>query len=99
MFPANSFTCASSFQHAGQAKGGSMSKGKSAHQLVRDQKYDVSEAAAVGLEIVKPFFDYQTLVLQVWANNCELLAHNYQRSLATLVNDIRRTETRRRDAA
>ena len=40
-----------------------MSKGsQSAHQLVRDQKNDVSEAAAVGLNVVKPFFDYQTLI-------------------------------------
>jgi len=72
---------------------------QSAHDRVRDQKSDVLEAAAVGLNIVKPFFDYQTLMLHVWANNCELLAHNYQRSLAALANDIRRTETGQRDAA
>lgn len=67
----------------------------SAYDLVHDRL----EAAAVGLNIVKPFFDYQTLLLRAWANNCELLAHNCQRSLATFGDDIKRSENHLRDAA
>jgi hypothetical protein len=47
-----------------------------APEVVRDQQDDRLDEAAVGLNVVKPFFEYQTLVLRLWANNCELLAHN-----------------------
>jgi hypothetical protein len=69
-----------------------------AHQIAREQN-DRLEAAAVGLEAVKPFFEYQTKMLRLWAYNCELLAHNYQRSLATLSEDIKKGARRQRDAA
>jgi hypothetical protein len=70
-----------------------------APDVVRDQQDDRLDKAAVGLNVVKPFFEYQTLVLRLWANNCELLALNYQRSVETFADDLKRNETRRRDAA
>ena len=70
-----------------------------ANQRAYDVVHDRLEAAAVGLDIVKPFFDYHSMVLRVWANTCELLAHNYQRSVATFADDIKRSENHLRDAA
>ena len=67
-------------------------------EIVREQN-DRLEAAAVGLDAVKPFFEYQTKMLRLWAYNCEILAHNYQRSLATFSEDIKKCARRQRDAA
>jgi hypothetical protein len=69
-----------------------------AHEIAREQN-DRLEAAAIGLDAVKPFFEYQTKMLRFWAYNCELLAHNYQRSLATFSEDIKKSARRQRDAA
>jgi hypothetical protein len=68
------------------------------HQIARDQN-NRREAAAVGLDAVKPFVEYQTKMLRLWAYNCELLAHNYQRSLATFSEDIKKGARRQRDAS
>ncbi len=62
-----------------------------AHDGVRDQQND----SQVGLNVVKPFFEYQTLALRLLANSCELLAHNYQRSLEKFADDIKRSPTHR----
>jgi hypothetical protein len=69
-----------------------------AHQIAREQNNRL-EAAAVGLDAVKPFVEYQTKMLRLWAYSCELLAHNYQRSLATFSEDIIKCARRQRDAA
>src|SRR5438270_5837890 len=36
-----------------------------------------------GLNALKLFLQYQALMLRIWANNCELAAHNVDRSLET----------------
>jgi hypothetical protein len=64
-----------------------------AHEIARDQN-DRLEAAAVGLDAIKPFFEYQTKMLRLMAYNCELLADNYQRSLATFSEDIKKSARR-----
>jgi hypothetical protein len=70
-----------------------------AREIARHQQNDKLEAAAVGLNAVKPFFECQTTMLRLWAYNCELLADNYQRSLATFTEDIQKSARRQRDAA
>ena len=68
------------------------------HQIARKQNNRL-EAAAVGLDAVKPFFEYRTKMLRLWAHNCELLAHNYEVSLATFSEDIKKSARRQREAA
>jgi hypothetical protein len=70
---------------------------RNAHEIAKQNVR--LEAAAVGLDAVKPFFEYQTKMLRLWAYNCELLAYNCQRSLAAFSEDIRKTKGRQRDAA
>jgi hypothetical protein len=41
-------------------------------------------ASFAGLNPMKLFLQYQASMLRMWANNCELAAHNFDRSLQTL---------------
>ena len=46
-----------------------------------DQESRIEAAASVGLNAAKGFLLYQTSMLRLWANNCELAAHNCERGL------------------
>jgi len=37
-----------------------------------------------GLNATKMLLQYQASMLRMWANNCELAAHNFERGLETL---------------
>ena len=49
-----------------------------------------------GLNATKMLLQYQASMLRMWANNCELAAHNFDRGLETFRSA---TEQRQRDAA
>ena len=49
-----------------------------------------------GLNATKMLLQYQASMLRMWANNCELAAHNFDRGLETFRSV---TEQRQRDAA
>ena len=43
----------------------------------------IAIAPVLGLNALKLFLQYQASMLRIWANNCELAAHNVDRSLET----------------
>jgi hypothetical protein len=52
-----------------------------ARRIARDQESRLAAAAVVGLNATKPLLQYQTSMLRLWADNCELIARNYEKSL------------------
>jgi hypothetical protein len=44
----------------------------------------IAIAPIAGLNATKLFLQYQASMLRMWANNCELAAHNFDRGLETL---------------
>src|SRR3954470_17883590 len=43
----------------------------------------IATAPIAGLNATKLFLQYQASMLRMWANNCELAAHNFERGLDT----------------
>ena len=43
----------------------------------------IATAPIAGLNATKMFLQYQAAMLIIWANNCELAAHNVERGLET----------------
>ncbi len=71
-----------------------------ARRLARDQEGRLAAAAAVGLNATKPLFQYQTSMLRLWADNCELIARNYERGLEALSTAVeQQAANSRREAA
>ena len=56
----------------------------------------IQTAPIGGLNATKLLLQYQASMLRMWANNCELAAHNFDRGLETFRSA---TEQRQRDAA
>ena len=52
-------------------------------------------APIAGLNATKMLLQYQASMLRMWANNCELAAHNFDRSLET----FKSATEQQRDAA
>jgi hypothetical protein len=66
-----------------------------ARRIARDQESRLAAAAVVGLNATKPLLQYQTSMLRLWADNCELIARNYEKSLEAFTAAIEQ----RREAA
>jgi len=66
-----------------------------ARRIARDQESRLAAAAVVGLNATKPLLEYQTSMLRLWADNCELIARNYEKSLEAFTAAIEQ----RREAA
>jgi hypothetical protein len=66
-----------------------------ARRMARDQETRIAAAAAVGLNAAKPFLQYQTSLLRLWADNCELIARNYEKGLDAFSNAIEQGVSRR----
>jgi hypothetical protein len=66
-----------------------------ARRIARDQESRLAAAAVVGLNATKPLLQYQTSMLRLWADNCELIARNYEKSLEAFADAIEQ----RREAA
>jgi hypothetical protein len=54
-------------------------------RLARDQDSRIAATASIGLNAIKPFVQFQTSILRVFADNCELMAHNYETNLNALL--------------
>jgi hypothetical protein len=54
-------------------------------RLARDQDSRIAATASIGLNAVKPFVQFQTSMLRLFADNCELIAHNYETHLNALL--------------
>jgi hypothetical protein len=46
----------------------------------------IATAPTAGLNATKLFLNYQASMLRMWANNCELAAHNFERGLRTFTS-------------
>jgi hypothetical protein len=55
----------------------------------------IATAPIAGLNATKMFLEYQASMLRMWANNCELAAHNFERGLDT----FKPAREQRREAA
>jgi hypothetical protein len=63
-----------------------------------NQSFDpgrVATAPVVGLDATKQFLRYQASMFRLWADNCELMARNYEKSL----EEFNSAKERRREAA
>jgi hypothetical protein len=66
-----------------------------ARRMARDQESRIAAAAAVGLNVAKPLFQYQTSMLRLLADNFELIARNYEHGMEAVTSAV---EQQNRDA-
>jgi hypothetical protein len=59
-----------------------------ARRLAREQESRIAAAAAVGLNAAKPFLQYQASMVRLWADNAEIFARNYEKSLETFTSAV-----------
>jgi hypothetical protein len=52
-----------------------------ARRIARDQESRIAASALVGLNAAKPFFQFQTSMLRLWADNLDLAARNCEKGL------------------
>ncbi len=50
-------------------------------RIAREQEGRIAATASIGLSAVKPFIQFQTSMLRLWADNFELVARNYEKGL------------------
>jgi hypothetical protein len=50
-----------------------------ARRTAREQESRLANFANIGLNAAKPLFQYQTSILRLWADNCEMVARNYEK--------------------
>jgi hypothetical protein len=65
-------------------------------RIAREQESRIAASAAIGLNAAKPFVQFQTSMLRIWAENLELAARNYETGLDALGMTIeeQRSQTR-----
>ena len=54
-------------------------------RLARDQDNRIAATASIGLNAIKPFVQFQSAMLRLFADNCELMAHNYETNFNALL--------------
>jgi hypothetical protein len=52
-----------------------------ARRIARDQESRIAASTLVSLNAAKPFFQFQTSMLRLWADNLDLAARNYEKGL------------------
>ena len=67
-----------------------------ARRIAREQEGRMAASASIGLNAVKPFIQFQTSMMRVFAENFEQAARNYERSFEAVSNIIAQ---QRHDAA
>jgi hypothetical protein len=69
-------------------------------RIARDQESRIAATASMGLNAAKPFVQFQTSILRLWADNFELAARNYEKGLEAFSTVIEQQNTNsRREAA
>jgi hypothetical protein len=59
-----------------------------ARRIARDQESRIAASTLIGLNAAKPFVEFQTSMLRLFADNCELAARNYEKGLEAFGNVI-----------
>lgn len=59
-----------------------------ARRIAREQESRIAASASMGLNAAKPFVQFQTSMLRLWADNFEMLARNYEKGLEALGGTI-----------
>ena len=67
-----------------------------ARRIAREQEGRMAASASIGFNAVKPFVEFQTSMMRVFAENFEQAARNYERSFEAVSNIIAQ---QRHDAA
>ena len=65
-----------------------------ARRVARDQESRIVASTLVGLNAAKPFIQFQTSMLRLWADNFELVARNYENGFEAFGVIERRTGDR-----
>jgi len=87
---------------AGARKEGSTMADQSldARRIAREQEGRMAASASIGLNAIKPFVQFQTSMMRVFAENIEQAARNYERNFEAFSNTIAQQSTEsRREAA
>ena len=70
-----------------------------ARRIAREQESRLAAATAVGLNAVKPVFQYQTSMMRLMADNFELMARNYERGIEAFATAVEEQHEQGRQAA
>ena len=70
-----------------------------ARRIAREQESRLAAATAVGLNAVKPVFQYQTSMMRLMADNFELMARNYERGIEAFATAVEEQHEQARQAA
>src|SRR6266404_9153012 len=71
-----------------------------ARRIAREQEGRMAASASIGLNAIKPFVQFQTSMMRVFAENIEQAARNYERNFEAFSNTIAQQSTEsRREAA
>ena len=71
-----------------------------ARRMAREQEGRMAASASIGFNAVKPFVEFQTSMMRVFAENIEQAARNYERNFDAFSNTIAQQGTEaRREAA
>jgi hypothetical protein len=65
-------------------------------RIARDQESRIATTASIGLNAAKPFVEFQTSMLRLWADNFELVARNYEKGLEALSTAIEQQQSQMR---
>ena len=66
-----------------------------ARRIARDQESRIAASTLVGLNAAKPFFELQTSMLRLWADNLDLAARNYEKSLDAFSSIVEQQQSHR----
>ncbi len=71
-----------------------------ARRIAREQEGRMAASVSIGLNAVKPFVQFQTSMMRVFAENIEQAARNYERNFEAFSSTIAQQGTEsRREAA
>ena len=59
-----------------------------ARRIAREQEGRMAASASIGFNAVKPFVEFQTSMMRVFAENIEQAARNYEKSFEAVSNII-----------
>ena len=51
------------------------------HRMALEQENRIAATAAIGINAAMPFVQFQTSMLEIWAENVESTARNYERGV------------------
>jgi hypothetical protein len=64
-----------------------------ARRIAREQEGRMAASASIGLNAAKPFVEFQTSMMRVFAENIEQAARNYEKSFEAVSNIIAQQST------